>query len=164
MEVMIRRVGLSLHIKRKGSRGRNDVETGEETQRGHGKWDTRTSNTSGANKHHLYFPMDNILTTSSLDLHKEKEYYVDKMQSTEGKIKRESHSEKERRKRGISRAALSYQEPSLRSRTKPSSAAVVTALLVCEGFSRGSPRNYDSSITSMTIVRGPVRIRLLTVR
>ena len=32
---MIRSVGLSLHIKRKGSRGRNDVETGEETQRGH---------------------------------------------------------------------------------------------------------------------------------
>lgn len=40
--------------------------------------------------------MDNILTTSSLDLHKEKEYYVDKMQSRGENQERKSERKKEK--------------------------------------------------------------------
>ncbi len=38
-----------------------------------GKWEARASNTSGAHQHHLICCVDNILTASSLDLHREKE-------------------------------------------------------------------------------------------
>lgn len=85
--------GIGHHLKGKGreEEGR-DVES-ERTERWLGKrnlpwlcallgtWETRASSTSGAHKHHLICPVDNILTTSSLDLRRERIDYVEKKQS-----------------------------------------------------------------------------------
>ena len=99
------------------------AKTGQETKHlpwlcaFEGKWDTRTSNTSGANKHHLYFPMENILTTSSLDLHKEKEYDVDKMQSREKNQERKSLRERKKEKGNFSDFMNAIQLQSCKSKS-----------------------------------------------
>lgn len=64
-----------------------------------GKWETRTSNTSGAHKHHRICPVDNILQPA--DLQREKEDYDEKIQSERGGKARKKGSQRHK-ERGIS--------------------------------------------------------------